>query len=301
MVFIISHESLDSSYMIALIISILSSIAILLAFKVAERIKIDIFYIIVINYFTATVCGLLLNNIPVNAFKGIPTLNFILAFIIGFLFIIMFFAIGISTQKVGISVTSVAAKMSVIIPMTFSIFYFSESVGDIKIIGIITALAAVFLSVYKKRSKNINAAYIYLPLLLFVGIGTIDLLVKYSQQELITSESLPLFTASSFFMAFVCGIMMSFFKKVRFRYFFKTKNIVLGLILGIANFGSMYFLIKALSSNVFDSSIIFAINNIGIIVGSVILAIIIFKEKINKLNWVGIGLSIIGIVLLAKA
>jgi len=55
----------------------------------------------------------------------------------------------------------------------------------------------------------------------------------------------------------------------------------------------------ALESNVFDSSIVFGINNMGIVVLSVIIALIFFSEKLSNLNKAGIVLSILTIVFMS--
>jgi drug/metabolite transporter (DMT)-like permease len=284
--------------MISLILSILSSTFILLIFKISERIKIDVFSIIVINYLAALLLGFFLNKIDISQIDWTNATWLIFSAIIGFFFINMFFVIGISTQKAGIGVTSIASKMSVVVPMLFSILYYNEIITSIKLIGIVVAMFAVVLTVYKKRNKNIDLKHIYFPLILFVGMGLLDSLVKYSQAEYVNDELVSIFSAGSFTMAFISGIVLSFIKKVPLKQFTNRKSIITGVFLGIANFGSMYFMIKALNSNVLDSSVIFALNNIGIIAISILMGLVFFKEKVTKLNWVGIILSFLAIVIL---
>ena len=102
----------------------------------------------------------------------------------GIALIIGFFLIGYSTQKIGIAITTVSNKMSVVLPMTISIFLFNEHVTKIKIIGIIVALISVFFTVYRKRTKEIEIKFIFLPIFLFLAIGTIDTLLKIAQVNL---------------------------------------------------------------------------------------------------------------------
>lgn len=63
----------------------------------------------------------------------------------------------------------------------------------------------------------------------------------------------------------------------------------------------MYFLMFALSRSKIDSSAVYAINNTGIIVFSVLVAIFMFKEKISIINRIGIVLSVIAIIILTGA
>ena len=71
-----------------------------------------------------------------------------------------------------------------------------------------------------------------------------------------------------------------------------------GIALGIVNYGSIYFLLKALRVNGYESSSIFTIINVAIIALSTLMGLLIFKEKISKKNTIGIGLAIISIILI---
>ena len=78
------------------------------------------------------------------------------------------------------------------------------------------------------------------------------------------------------------------------------KNILGGIALGIPNFFSIYFLVMALRSEGFESSSIFTINNVAIVLVSTVLGIALFREKLILKNWIGIALAIISILLVAS-
>jgi len=292
--------------MIYILLSILCSTSLFVIFKYLDKFKIDSFLVIVINYFIAAGLGFLL-NVNFDYSKIMSEINnwLYLAAIIGILFILMFFVIDISSQKIGIAITSVSSKMSVILPITFSIIYFSETVSYLKITGIILAIIAIVFSVYKKQDKKsddkIGLHFIYLPLILLIGMGSTDILIKISQDCCITKELSSIFTAILFLISGVTGIIFSLFKPKVWRNIKSKKTILMGVILGFINFGSIYFLINALNSQTFDSSIIFGINNIGIVALSVFLGLILFKEKLSFLNWIGISLSLLAIFVLSNS
>lgn len=284
--------------MIHLLFSILSSTSILILFKTVERLKIDVFHIIIINYAIAFSMGLLLNK-ELFALSGTgfnQTSWIYLSALIGVGLIIMFFVIGISTQRAGISVTSIAGRISVVIPMLFSIIYYNETLTAFKTGGIFLALMALVCTALKKKRPSFDKRYIYLPLILFIGMGSLDTLVKLVQEDFISKDMSALFTGSSFFFAFVSGIIVCLIKKVPLAQFLKKRVLTAGIILGICNFGSMFFLINALNSNIFDSSVLFGINNIGVVALSVFSACVLFKEELSILNWTGVFLSIAAIL-----
>ena len=63
---------------------------------------------------------------------------------------------GVSSQKNGVALTSIAVKMSMAISMMFMIVLYRESLSILKITGIIFAFLGVFLVTF---SNNQNAFY----------------------------------------------------------------------------------------------------------------------------------------------
>ncbi|MEA3476964.1 MAG: EamA/RhaT family transporter, partial [Bacteroidota bacterium] len=72
-----------------------------------------------------------------------------------------------------------------------------------------------------------------------------------------------------------------------------------GIILGLINFGSTYYIIKSMAS--FESSVVFPIVNVGIVSLSTLTGFFIFREKLSWINWLGIFLSLTAIMLIAYA
>ncbi len=282
-----------------LILSILSSTFIAVIFKITDKIKIRLLPVIVINYLTATLLGYILSDTEFSINEIYQSDWFYGGLIIGVFLIAGFYLIGYSTQKTGIAITTISNKMSVVIPILFSMFYYNESKDSIKFIGILLALLAIILSVHKKNRQKTDYKLVWLPILLFIVLGIIDSLIKYSQTSL-NNETLALFTILSFGTAGITGIIAAFFNKTKIVHFFHLKTILSGILLGTANFGSMYFIILALNNSGLDSSIVFGINNVSIISLSILIAFLIFKEQLKPINWVGIFLSILSVVVLSR-
>ena len=285
--------------MIYLLLCIVSSSLLMVIFKIAGRKNLDNFQVIVYNYITAALFGFIIGGFPGKGFFNSPWLPFSL--IIGVLFILIFLVMARSTQLSGISPTTIATKMSVVIPITFSIIYFNEETGILKVAGITLAIASVFLAVYRtEERREIRSAATIFPLLLFFGSGTIDSLIKYTQETYLGPGSSILFSSTLFIIAATSGILIAPFRKKSKHTWFSGKTIIAGIILGIVNFGSLYGIIMSLNSRVFDSSIIFGINNIGIVLLSIVIALLIFSEKLSRINIIGIILSLISIIILSK-
>ena len=220
---------------------------------------------------------------------------------LGFLFIAIFNVMALTAQRNGLSVASVASKMSVIIPIIFGIYVYNEGVGAQKIIGIVLALVSVYLSSIKSKNIDNPTKGLWLPILLFFGSGVIDTSIKYIETTYLPGNSIPIFSATIFAIAFVIGSTILIVKAIRKPFRFPVKAIIGGVILGITNYFSIYYLLKALNHESLESSTLFTVNNVSIVMISTLLGLIFFKEKISKINWAGIILAIISIVIVTLA
>ncbi|MDP5082539.1 MAG: GRP family sugar transporter [Winogradskyella sp.] len=283
--------------MIYLFLSILSSTGIFVLFKLFNTYEINTLQAIVVNYLTACICGLLLYDGPIKV-SEIPHTNwFFPAFGLGFLFISIFNVMALTAQKNGLSVASVASKMSVIIPILFGIYVYKEGIGNQKIAGIVLALIAVYLTSLKEKEAIASKGSILLPIILFIGSGLIDTFVNHYAPD----NDIPLFSATIFAIAGLIGVIILSYKSIRLKNHFKLKSIPLGIVLGIVNYCSIYFLLKALRVDGFESSSIFTINNVVIVAFSTLIGLLLFKERISRKNWIGIIIAMIAIILVTRS
>lgn len=289
--------------MIPLALSIIASTLIFVIFRLFATYNINTLQAIVVNYIVASSCGIIgyQNNIELSA---IPQYNwFYYTLALGALFIIVFNLMAITTQHSGLSVVAVATKMALVIPIAFGLWYYKEPLGPFKAAGIVFALIAVYLVSVKKDSGIIlQKRNLVLPLLVFLGSGLIDTSLNFLQNDFITNKSLiPLFSSTIFMTAGIIGIMVLMAQKIKGVLILEFKNVVAGIVLGIPNYFSIYFLVKALRSDLFDSSDIFTINNVTIVIISTLLGIVFFRERLSMKNWIGIILAIISIALVSLA
>jgi len=289
--------------MIFLALSIIASTLIFVIFRLFASYNINTLQAIVVNYFVACSCGVIgyQNSIELSA---IPQYNwFYYTLALGALFLIVFNLMAITTQHNGLSVVSVATKMALVIPIAFGLWYYKEPLGTSKAAGIVLALIAVYLVAVKKDSSIIlQKKNLVFPVLVFLGSGLIDTSLNFLQNDFITDKSLiPLFSSTIFLTAGVIGIMVLVAQKIKGVLVLEFKNIIAGIVLGIPNYFSIYFLVKALRSDLFDSSGIFTINNVGIVIISTLLGIVFFKEQLSVKNWIGITLAVISIALVSLA
>ena len=282
--------------MINLLLAIVFSSLLYIIFKLYSKYEVNTFQAIVFNYIFAFLVGISVSDEKLEI-QDLPNKPWLIgSIILGALFILVFNILGKTSQENGVSVASVSSKMSMIIPILFGIFFFKETITFEKITGIIIALIAVYFT-SKKETGKIEVKNFIFPILLFFGAGIVDTSMNYLQHTYLKDSEIALFSATTFLVAFIFGILIFIIKSIKDNFKLNIKNIVGGLFLGIPNYYSMYFLIKALQSKNLESAAVFTLINIGIILLSTFFGILLFKEKLLKQNYFGIALAIIAVIL----
>ena len=279
--------------------SVLASTLIFVVFKLFERFNINILQAITANYITAFITGIIAYG-EVKSFSQMVHFDwFYYSVLLGILFIVVFVLMAITTQKGGLSVVSIATKMSMVIPILFGLLYYKEDASVLKIIGILLALIAVYFSSLKAKSNiSIDKKFIIYPVLVFLGSGIVDTSIKFLEDSFVAKNDVPLFSATIFFAAGIVGALIILFKAIKGKVKIELKNWIAGIFLGIPNYFSVYFLVKALRSEGFESSEVFTLNNVAVVMLSTVLGILLFKEKLIPKNWFGIFLAITSILLI---
>ena len=289
--------------MIWLLLSILSSTAIMLIFKSFKQFKVSTFHAIVINYFTAMALGIpFVNDWEVVAKSYTDWYAY--ALVLGALFISLFFLIGKTTQELGISVATVSMKLGYVLPIVLAFTLYKEPITNIKLFAIILTIIAVVLSSLKDKKEEYQFEgkrwLFLLPLIIFVGSGICDAIVQFTEKSFFQRSGFEAFLIILFFTAASLGTMAAIFHDVRKKKNnFTLKNILAGIILGIPNYFSIYFLFKALNFYSNNSAAVFPLNNVGIVVASTLIAVVAFEEKLSVKNVIGFILAILSIILMS--
>jgi len=287
--------------LIYLFFSILISTGLFVIFKYFGIYKVDILKAIFINYIVAFSLGFAF-AVREFSFAEISSQPwFFGAVFLGALFVAIFFVMAMTAQRNGVSAASVAGKMSVVIPVFFGVFLYNESVTFLKVIGIIIALIAVYLASVKEDKIATKNAGLLFPILLFLGSGTIDTTLKYMEVMFVPKSDVSIFSGSLFGIAAIFSLSILLIQAFKKREAFGFKNVIAGIALGIPNYFSIVFLIKALQTEGFESSTLFTINNVGTVILSTLVGILIFKEQFSIKNKIGVTLAIVGIVIVALA
>jgi len=280
--------------MIFLALSIACSVTVGVLFKFAKRYQINILQAITWNYLFAIALSLFFFKPDFGAINLKTNLTIYL--VLGVLLPIIFIFQGLAVKQAGLARTDIAQRLSLFISLCAAYFLFDENFDRLKYAGIFFGFAAIILTMYKK-STGIKSQYGWLYLLIvFLGFGVIDVLFKLvSKIDAVPyTTSLFLIFCMSFVLAIVYIIYLAVTKKTKLQ----LVNFLCGCVLGFFNFGNILFYLKAHRSMADNPSTVFAAMNMGVIIFGSLIGIIVFKEKLSKLNYAGLILALVAIILI---
>jgi len=278
--------------MLFLILSIICSVSVGAIFKLARRYSINNSQIVAANYiFALALCYFFFS--PNLADVGIEA-PWKIYLPLGFLLPTIFLFLAMSIKEVGIVKTDAAQRLSLFIPILAAWLLFGENFNWLKITAFGIAFPALLL-ILNKPSENTKNNWMY-PAIVLMGFGVIDILFK----QIALFTTLP-YTTSLFVIFGLALVLMTavvgydiVFKKEKFNF----KNLLFGGLVGVFNFGNILFYLKAHQSFAENPSTVFAGMNMGVILVGSLTGVFVFKEKLSKMNYVGLFLALVAIVLI---
>lgn len=282
-----------------------------IVFKIFHRKDIDADQAIFFNYLTAFVLGVLLSlhgGAVVNPLKADWLIDVI---ILGIIFMAGMVMLSASTRRVGVAISTVCSRASMVIPIIVS-YLLIEGSAKPKWLLIGLVLVAMTLTIWTDKPESghkYSLTDILAPITVFLMFGASNSYLKVLQHrvtvndtaaglsEQVINSEISLVTASVFFVAMLSCIY-SFFKKGDDgkRSPLLLKNVIGGVVLGFVNYFCTFTLM--LSMKTIDSSFLFPVHNIGIVAIGAIVGWLAFNEKLRPHQILGIVLAAVSIALL---
>lgn len=281
--------------MLFLILSILCSVTVGVLFKVARLYTISITQIVTTNYVLALIlCYFFFSPDLATVTAQAPWGIYIP---LGILLPSIFLFLAASIQHMGIVKTDAAQRLSLFIPILAAWLIFGEQFNALKITAFLIAFPALLL-ILTKPSDNTENKWVY-PAVVLVGFGLIDILFKQIALYTNLPYTTSLFVVFSIAMAIMLVVISVeiWYKKRKLKY----QSILFGALVGLFNFGNILFYLKAHQSFAENPSTVFAGMNMGVITIGSLTGIFVFKEKLSKMNFTGLFLALIAIVLIVMS
>ncbi len=276
--------------MLNLILAIISSALVALVMRTSEKYVKGNLGMTATNYVICVAMAAVYSGVD-NLFPGMNGLGFTLGagVFTGVFYLAGLLLIQINIKKNGVVLSSIFQKLGLIVQVLISIILFNERPELMQIAGILIGLVAVVLINYEKEQTAINFK-LGLILILIVS-GFCDGMSKVHEEmgNPALSEHFLLYT---FGTALILCLLLIAVKKEKFEW----KQIGFGILLGVPNYFSARFLLKAL--NEIPAVIAFPTFSVATIIVITLAGLLIFKEKLSKRQWVSLGLILLALVLL---
>jgi len=208
---------------------------------------------------------------------------------------------GFSTQKNGMAPTSLANNISLVIPVLINLFILKTG-GEINLsiaLGLVFSFAAIYFCSPQLTSADGVKPVVWLLLAVFIAYGLTNTLFSYLNSSLtyFVGGTLP------FIMMILIGSMLSstivlIWKSVNGTLNWNRNSVLAAIPLGLPNFFSFYFLLKALDAYQNNAAVVLTMYNLSVILLSALTAYVFFKERLTNRQWIGLGIGCVGIALL---
>ncbi|AOW10062.1 EamA family transporter [Flavobacterium gilvum] len=281
--------------MLFLLLSVICSVTVGVIFKIARIYGTSSMQIVGYNYLFALMLCYLFFSPDLKALDVSSPWEVLIP--LGILLPVVFLLLAASIKHMGIAKTDVAQRLSLIISILGAWLFFGEQFSGLKLTALLFGFPAIIL-ILDKPVGNKENKWIY-PALVLVGFGVIDILFK----QIALTSVLP-FTTSLFVLFLISFFIMIFFngyemlsRKVKMGF----KSIIFGGLVGIFNFGNILFYLKAHQVFAQNPSTVFAGMNMGVIMIGSLVGVFVFKEKVTKLNIIGLLLALLAVVFIVAS
>jgi drug/metabolite transporter (DMT)-like permease len=283
-------------------LSVLCSVAVSVVLKLAPRYGVDVRQAIAGNYLVSIALtlallapspGLLLLPAAHPAWRVLLALGVLLPSI----FVVM----ARSVRYAGVVRTDAAQRLSLLLPLIAAFTLFGEAFTWHKGVGMALGLIAIACIVTRlgarKQADHKRAEAWWWPLVVFAGMGVIDILFKRVAQ--LTGVPFADVLLAAFVLAFVLAALAMVWLYRRGRARWRWRHLSAAVLLGALNFGNIVFYIEAHRHLARDPALVFSSMNIGVIVLATVVGVAWFGERLRRVNAVGLALAVVAVIVLA--
>ena len=300
--------------MLDLVLAVLCSVSIGVIFKHTGRKGVDRTTLLTVNYAAAVGVAavlLLFGGRAAGELSWSPALLG-LAGGVGTLLIAGFFLLSYATDVAGMALAIGVMRVSVVLPFLASWLVWEEVPSAFQGVGMGLAAVAFFLIAQKHRApqaapagpagslrerlREVDGHAFAVLALTFLAGGGVDLSMKAFEEAFGGANSRVLFLLLAFGVAFLVGGLILAVRGLWWGRWPAGAAVGWGLLLGVVNYGSLEFLLRAIAA--LPGPFVFPANNIAIMVLAAALGVAVWNERLTPANRWGLGLASLALVLL---
>ncbi|NIJ70084.1 EamA/RhaT family transporter [Xanthomonas sp. 60] len=278
-----------------LVFAVICSVLVSVLLKLARRHALEVGQMVTWNYLVAaSLCTLLLK--PPLASLQQPHAPWAALLALAVILPTIFLVLGRAIAVAGIVRSDVAQRLSLLLSLLAAFALFGEQAGPLRLGGLgLGLLAIVAITARSGPQPQVRGSWRWL-LGVWVGFALVDVLLK--QVALSGTPSMAALLVS-FSIAFVLMLALQVSRHALGKTRLDARNVGAGALLGLLNFGNIFFYVRAHQQLSGSPATVFAGMNIGVVVLGALVGLLVFGERISAWNRVGLGLAIIAIGMIA--
>ena len=240
------------------------------------------------NYLTCLSCAFALSPIGLGTTTDGFSTALTLGVINGVLYMTGMLLMQQNIRASGVILTTIFAKLGVLIPIFLAILYFQESPTWLQIVGVALSFVGILLL---KANPNERVTFHFSLLILLLVTGSVAAVLKI-YAEIGSPTHSNAFLLIAFSVAFLLAIVVALTKKERLG----ITEVVWGVMLGLPNFFTSRFILDALDT--IPAVIVYPTRGVATILLVTIVGIALFKEYLNSRQWLALTLILIALTFL---
>lgn len=206
----------------------------------------------------------------------------------GFLYVASFLLLQYNIQKSGVVLASVYSRISLIVPLIGSIFLYHEIPTVCQWIGF--AVCAVASVTMNEKDGSGGRFSLALPLLLLTdGAASIT-------SKIFNEAGNPALSTNFLFYTFFAALLYCVVASIAQRQRPNGWDLLYGVLLGLPNYFTSHFLLKALSE--VPAVVVYPTRGVASIALIALAGVLLFKERLSMRQWISIFAIAAALVLL---
>ena len=287
--------------MLYLVLAALSSAVLTLVLKLFRDPKGNRYGLILGNYLTCMLIAFL--QLPEKGqLLRVSTATWLMSLLAGFLFVAGLVLMQSSVARNGATLTSAFSKLGLIVPLLLSFAFFGEVPTWLQLLGLCLALGAILL-IYgrdKQETDIVSASektkgQLALLLLTLLAVGCSESMAKIFARLGNQDEN-----SCYFFYLFLTAACLTFLlslkEKKKSGKALRPGELAAGILAGIPNYFSSYFLLKALLT--LPATLVYPVFSVGSLLLVMAAGVLLFREKLGRRQLCGLLLILVALVLL---
>lgn len=285
--------------MLSLCLAILCSVLVSVWLKLARRFALDVPQMVAWNYLAAGALVALVLHPSLEPLRQADAPRYTLL-ALAVLLPAIFLALGASVRHAGIVRSEVAQRLSLLLSLLAAFVLFGQAPTARMLAGLALGLVALLAMVWRggRQAGGEGVAAWLWPLVVFAGFGAIDILLKR-----VAAAGVPIAASLQAMFALALPVALGFALVARQRggARFTARSLAGGLLLGVINFANIYFYLRAHVALAQDPAFVFATMNLGVVALGTLVGVIAFRERLGRLNALGVLFAATAIALLTLA